>query len=249
MDQAKTNLPNTNIIAKSTSGLWRLHTKAPFGKLAFAYVDLLQWPHDSNLTITLLMNALLEFQKTQPIPSTLYLQMDNTARENKNKYVLGFCAALVELKIFKKVRYLKCYMTVRYFVNCRCKLTFFLLAVLTKILISSSQRLEMRSVVQELNQYQVYKIIIDHASFTLYFVQIYSNLYIAAAHPTLHHSVYLLFGILSHGSLLFLAMLAVIRSIWLLDSPWGLQQKRSCITRSSVPWHGSHQALEFSFYL
>lgn len=112
MDQAKTNLPNTKIIAKSTSALWRLrthvtgvlvHTKAPCGKLAYAYVDFLQWPHDSNMTITLLMNSILDFQKYNPLPSTLYLQMDNTARENKNKYVLGFCAALVELKIFQKV--------------------------------------------------------------------------------------------------------------------------------------------------
>lgn len=113
MDQAKTNLPNTKIIAKSSSALWRLrthvtgilvHTKAPYGKFAFGYVDLLQWPHDSNLTITLLMNAILDFQKNHPLPSTLYLQMDNTARENKNKYVLGFCAALVELQIFHKVK-------------------------------------------------------------------------------------------------------------------------------------------------
>ena len=112
MDQAKTNLPNTKIIAKSTSALWRLrthvtgvlvHTKAPCGKLAFAFVDLLQWPHDSNLTITLLLNVIFEFQKAYALPSTLYLQMDNTARENKNKYVLGFCAALVELRIFQKV--------------------------------------------------------------------------------------------------------------------------------------------------
>ena len=107
MDQAKTNLPNTKIIAKSTSALWRLrthvtgvlvHTKAPCGKLAFAFVDLLQWPHDSNLTITLLLNAIFAFQKEYTLPSTLYLQMDNTSRENKNKYVLGFCAALVELQ-------------------------------------------------------------------------------------------------------------------------------------------------------
>ena len=81
-----------------------LHTKAPCGKLAFAFVDLLQWPHDSNLTITLLMNAILDFQTKYPLPCTLYLQMDNTARENKNKYVLGFCAALVELRIFQKVK-------------------------------------------------------------------------------------------------------------------------------------------------
>ena len=112
MDQAKTNLPNTKIIAKSTSSLWRLrthvtgvlvHTKAPCGKLAYAYVHFLQWPHDSNLTITLLLDTLIQYQKENTLPTTLYIQMDNTARENKNKYVLGFCCILVELRIFQKV--------------------------------------------------------------------------------------------------------------------------------------------------
>ena len=112
MDQAKTNLPNTKMIAKSTSNLWRLrthvtgalfHTKAPCGKLAYAFIDLLQWPHDSNLTITLLLRVLLDYSHSRPLPETLYIQMDNTSRENKNRYVLTFCAILVELKIFKKV--------------------------------------------------------------------------------------------------------------------------------------------------
>ena len=112
MDQAKTNLPNTKTISKSTSGLWRLrthitgallHTKSPCGKLAFVFIDLLQWPHDSNLTITVLCNILSEYSKDHSLPETLQLQLDNTSRENKNRYVLGFCSALVELKIFKKV--------------------------------------------------------------------------------------------------------------------------------------------------
>lgn len=115
MDQAKTNLPNTKMIAKSTSALWRLrthvsgvllHTKAPCGKLAFAFVDMLQWPHDSNLTITLIVKVLTEYQKEHQLPSTLYLQMDNTCRENKNKFVLSFCAILVELHIFQKVKHI-----------------------------------------------------------------------------------------------------------------------------------------------
>lgn len=117
MDQAKTNLPNTKVIAKSTSSLWRLrthvtgvllHTKTPYGKLAYAFVDLLQWPHDSNLTITLIVRVLIDFAKNHPLPETLYIQMDNTSRENKNKYVLSFCAILVELRIFKKVTYYVC---------------------------------------------------------------------------------------------------------------------------------------------
>ena len=112
MDQAKTNLPNTKAISKSTSGLWRLrthitgallHTQSPCGKLAFAFIDLLQWPHDSNLTITVLISVLLEYSKDHPLPEKLHLQLDNTSKENKNRYVLGFCGALVQLKVFKNV--------------------------------------------------------------------------------------------------------------------------------------------------
>lgn len=113
MDQAKTNLPSTKLIAKSTAALWRLrthvtgiflHTKSPCGKLAYVYVDLLQYPHDSNLTLTLLLNTIVNYKDNHQLPSTLHIQMDNTSRENKNRYVIGFCAILVELKIFLKVR-------------------------------------------------------------------------------------------------------------------------------------------------
>ncbi len=113
MDQAKTNLPQTNMIAKSQSSLWKLrthitgvlvHTKSAHGKIAFSFVDILQYPHGSNLTITILLKVLLEFAElAQTFPHTLYIQMDNTVRENKNKYVLAFCAMLVEVGIFKKV--------------------------------------------------------------------------------------------------------------------------------------------------
>ena len=109
-----------------------MHTRAPCGKLAFAFVDYLQWPHDSNLTATLLIKALVKFMEDRSLPDTLYIQMDNTSRENKNKYVLGFCAALVQLQIFKKVCHYKryilythsndivycdrcCYLGIRYF--------------------------------------------------------------------------------------------------------------------------------------
>ena len=112
MDQSKTNLPNTKLISKSTSSLWRLrthitgvilHTKAPCGKLAYCFVDLMQFPHDSNLTLTVMVNSLVDFAKSHRLPEVLYIQMDNTCRENKNKFVLTFCAILVKLDIFRKV--------------------------------------------------------------------------------------------------------------------------------------------------
>ena len=64
---------------------------------------MMQWPHDSNLTIevlTQIMHALKE-----KLPPTLYLQLDNCARENKNRYFLGFCALLVVKGVFKKVEH------------------------------------------------------------------------------------------------------------------------------------------------
>ena len=112
MDQAKSNIPNTKTISKSASGLWclrthltgsLLHIRSPRGKLAFVFVDLLQWPHDSNLTITVLYNILLDYSQTHSLSETLYLQLDNTSRENKNRYLIGFCALLVESCVFKKV--------------------------------------------------------------------------------------------------------------------------------------------------
>lgn len=113
MDQAKTNIPHTKVLAKSVSNTWKLrthvtgvlvHTKCPYGKIAHAYVDLLQYPHDSNLTATILLKVIHQYVDTHAcLPENLYLQLDNTSRENKNKYIMGFCSVLVELKIFKKV--------------------------------------------------------------------------------------------------------------------------------------------------
>ena len=72
MYQAKTNLPNPKLTSKSTSSLWKLcthltgaivHTKSPHGKLVYAFVDILQWPHDSNLTATVIYTVLIDFIK------------------------------------------------------------------------------------------------------------------------------------------------------------------------------------------
>ena len=76
MDQSKTNLPNISHISKSLSSLWHLrthitgtliHTKAPHGKLAYV----LQWPHGSNLTLTILLKSICEYQKSHPLSENL----------------------------------------------------------------------------------------------------------------------------------------------------------------------------------
>jgi hypothetical protein len=110
MDQSKTSVPFGCQRTKSTQNLWRLqshitevlvHTDSSWGKQVLAFVDLYQYPHDSNLTINILIRTLNELEK--PLPPVLYLQLDNCFRENKNKFVMAFCALLVKFKFFSKV--------------------------------------------------------------------------------------------------------------------------------------------------
>jgi len=42
-------------------------------------------------------------QNTGKLPEKLYLQLDNSGKDNKNAFVLMFLAYLVKTKVFKKV--------------------------------------------------------------------------------------------------------------------------------------------------
>ena len=42
-------------------------------------------------------------KKSQPLPRKLFLQLDNTARENKNRCVMSFLSLLVHKGIFEDV--------------------------------------------------------------------------------------------------------------------------------------------------
>ncbi len=39
-----------------------------------------------------------------PLPKNLYLKLDNSAKDNKNKYVMQFCSLLTAKEIFKEVQ-------------------------------------------------------------------------------------------------------------------------------------------------
>jgi len=71
--------------------------------IIFGFFDFMQYPHDCNLTLTSLLCTLHEIVKKGQLPRYLRLQMDNCVRENKNKYVLGFLALLVQRRIFLEV--------------------------------------------------------------------------------------------------------------------------------------------------
>ena len=108
MDQNKTNLPSFVRISKSTQNLWCLRTHLTgclvHGYGCYGFFDFLQFSHDTNLTLTCILLTLLEVSKQRLLPKRLLIQMDNCVRENKNKYVLGFLAYLVQLEVFSEVR-------------------------------------------------------------------------------------------------------------------------------------------------
>lgn len=68
-----------------------IHTEAQKGRLAYGYYDILQLLHDCNLTIHVLLEALST--ATGDLPEVLYLQLDNSPRENKSKFMLSFFCA------------------------------------------------------------------------------------------------------------------------------------------------------------
>lgn len=104
MDQSKTDLPHIVRKNKSACKMWALRTHLTgalvLGKRSYAFIDAHLWPHDSNLTINILLQILVQEEN---LPSTLHLQLDNCYKENKNRFLFGFIALLVQFKIFQEV--------------------------------------------------------------------------------------------------------------------------------------------------
>lgn len=60
---------------------------------------------DGDLLPTVLLEVLSEVKKARggTLPKVLLLQLDNTCRENKNKYVMAFLSFLVDQGIFEEI--------------------------------------------------------------------------------------------------------------------------------------------------
>src|SRR5450759_3233498 len=58
--------------------------------------------NDSNLKIHVIQHVLNTW--VGPLPEVLYVQLDNTSRENKNKYTMAYFNMLIEKGIFKKIK-------------------------------------------------------------------------------------------------------------------------------------------------
>ncbi|XP_062581427.1 uncharacterized protein LOC134243211 [Saccostrea cucullata] len=109
MDQAKTNLPRFPTYHKGDATLTRVHhhvtgvlehgQKKPY---LFTWTD--KFPCDANITINCLLKVLEDVSNDMSLPPTLYIQADNSAKDNKNVILMGFLASLVQQRIVKKIK-------------------------------------------------------------------------------------------------------------------------------------------------
>jgi len=93
MDQHSTNIPNLKRISKAMFALTTVGThlvgaivhsgQSPHGKEVYGSFDFYQFPHDSNLTMTVLLDTLVYWTNDYLLPPILYLQFHNCVRENK----------------------------------------------------------------------------------------------------------------------------------------------------------------------
>ncbi|XP_070536890.1 uncharacterized protein [Ptychodera flava] len=109
MDQKKGDLPHFKGYA-DPKGIGQYKLKTHFtgalchaNKKMYTLVDLCQYCHDTNLTLTCLLHTLHKESKDGKLPAKLYVQLDNCVRENKNKFFIGFMAYLVKRKYLQEI--------------------------------------------------------------------------------------------------------------------------------------------------
>lgn len=113
MDQSKFRIPRNLVLTKQFEKSWRPHEHC-VGVLAAGVLDMfyLMGPlvkSDSSLTLSLLSHSLDIVESAlkrrgRAMPAHLTIQMDNTARENRNQYVVKWASWLVVRGVFRSVQ-------------------------------------------------------------------------------------------------------------------------------------------------
>jgi hypothetical protein len=107
MDQYKTGIPVANSKAKDDEDGKPLATKLigaiAYGFGFYGYWSLPERAASSNLTLTALCRIIRDVSERGTLPNKLQIQMDNTAKDNKNHYLLGFCSMLIAERLFETV--------------------------------------------------------------------------------------------------------------------------------------------------
>ena len=108
MDQKKTELPHFLRVPKNMDEKYfiAIHVVGCLvinGKLkSKVFLNYPNVHNDSNLTVHAVQHVLNSWEG--PLPPVLYVQLDNTSRENKNKFTMAYFNMLVEKGIFKKIK-------------------------------------------------------------------------------------------------------------------------------------------------
>ena len=103
-------LPHIMPLPKETQCLPRIRTHV-YATVNFSsgsthfYLGFPHWAAGPNLSVTILFDSILQFFKTikHNRPSQLYLQVDNCAKDGKNRIIFAFAAHLVHWGWFKEV--------------------------------------------------------------------------------------------------------------------------------------------------
>ncbi|WAR14225.1 hypothetical protein MAR_004330 [Mya arenaria] len=111
MDQAKSSLPHfTGRTPKGIDlvGFIKTHISGVInhGKDKFTtYIDINEYTHDANLVMNILLRVIHDpIGRDDKLSEVLYIQADNCARANKNRFMLGFCELLIRLEVFREVQ-------------------------------------------------------------------------------------------------------------------------------------------------
>jgi hypothetical protein len=107
-NQARHALPSTVEKSHVSDKAWKmqLHLMGVIvhGRGTWAYTCPPHVAQGNNTTIQALWDTIVDiFQKDGRLPPVLYLQLDNTTKQCKGKYVMGFLGLLVKLGIFDKI--------------------------------------------------------------------------------------------------------------------------------------------------
>ena len=109
-DQQAFGSPHFVTRSKATENEWRIPLSLMgaiahgYGIYGFSYLPNIR--HGSNLVMEVLhriLNQMWHNNGGKKLPPILFLQLDNTAKQNKCKYLLGFLALLVHYNVFEEI--------------------------------------------------------------------------------------------------------------------------------------------------
>ena len=107
-DQSAYGLPHFIEIDKSSSNQLKIPVYLMgvlvHGYRTFGFTYLKNIKHGANIVIECLHHVLVDYKTNKgSIPPVIYLQLDNTSKQNKNKYMIGFLAWLVAWGVCRQV--------------------------------------------------------------------------------------------------------------------------------------------------